>query len=111
WWWKVAQHLDDAQLALVNAMVHNVDDPRSVHALRDRLREGQAILLEIFHSKGLIPGTSHGGPEMSPTASPSGRPVTSEGPAPTTAPSPAFPPPGPPQASGATAPPMPPAWI
>lgn len=55
WWWKVAQHLDDAQLALSNAMAHNVDDPRPVQALYTRLREGQAILLDIFRMKGLLP--------------------------------------------------------
>ena len=60
WWWKVAQHLDDAQLALANAMSHNVDDPRLMHALYDRLRDGQAILLEIFRAKGLLPGATNG---------------------------------------------------
>lgn len=60
WWWKVAQHLDEAQLALANAMVHNLDDPRPVFALQDRLREGQAILLEIFRAKGLLPGSTNG---------------------------------------------------
>jgi hypothetical protein len=59
-WWKVAMHLDEAQRALANAMSHNVDDPRPVHALHDRLREGQAILLEIFRAKGLLPGPSNG---------------------------------------------------
>ena len=60
WWWKVALHLDEAQLALSNAMAHNIDDPRPIHALHDRLREGQAILLEIFRSKGLLPGSTNG---------------------------------------------------
>jgi hypothetical protein len=60
WWWKVAKHLDEAQLALANAMAHNVDDPRPAHALYERLREGQAILLEIFHMKGLLPGLTNG---------------------------------------------------
>jgi hypothetical protein len=55
WWWKVALHLDEAQLALSNAMAHNLDDQRPVFALQDRLREGQAILLEIFRMKGLLP--------------------------------------------------------
>lgn len=63
WWWKVAMHLDEAQLALTNAMAHNVDDPRPIHALHDRLREGQAILLEIFRSKSLLPGSTNGTPE------------------------------------------------
>lgn len=57
WWWKAALHLDEAQRALANAMAHNVDDPRPIHALYDRLREGQAILLEIFRAKGLLPGS------------------------------------------------------
>ena len=60
YWWKVALHLDEAQLALTNAMAHNVDDPRPIHALHDRLREGQAILLEIFRAKGLLPGSTNG---------------------------------------------------
>ncbi len=60
WWWKVAQHIDEAQLALVNAMVHNLDDPRPMHALQDRLREGQTILLEIFRMKGLLPAAPSG---------------------------------------------------
>ena len=60
WWWKVARHLDEAQLALANAMAHNLDDQRPVFALQDRLREGQAILLEIFRMKGLLPGATNG---------------------------------------------------
>lgn len=58
WWWKVAQHLDGAQSALSNAMAHNVDDPSLAFALYHRIREGQAILLEIFRAKGLLPGQS-----------------------------------------------------
>ena len=61
WWWKVAQHLDETQLALSNAMAHNVDDPRPVQALYGRLREGQAILLEIFRMKGLLPAAPPNG--------------------------------------------------
>ena len=57
WWWKVALHLDEAQRALANAMAHNVDDPGPIPVLHDRLREGQAILLEIFRAKGLLPGS------------------------------------------------------
>ena len=60
WWWKAAMHLDEAQLSLTNAMAHNVDDPRLAHALYDRLREGQAILLEIFRAKGLLPAAANG---------------------------------------------------
>src|SRR5680860_463824 len=67
-WWKVAMHLDEAQLAFANAMAHNVDDPRLAHALYDRLREGQAILLEIFRAKRLLPGAPMLG-------SPSGAPM------------------------------------
>ena len=54
WWWKVAQYLDEAQGALVNAMVHNLDDQSAVFALRDKLREAQAILLGIFQKMGLV---------------------------------------------------------
>ena len=65
WWWKVAQHLDEAQLALANAMAHNVDDPRPGQALYGRLRDGQAILLDIFRMKGLLPpGPSAGSAPM-----------------------------------------------
>ena len=60
WWWKVALHLDEAHLALANAMVHNLDDQRPAFALQDRLREGQAILLKIFRAKGLLPGSTNG---------------------------------------------------
>lgn len=60
WWWKVALHLDEAQLALANAMAHNLDDQRPVFALQDKLREGQAILLEIFRAKRLLPGSTNG---------------------------------------------------
>ena len=60
WWWKVALHLDEAQIALANATAHNLDDPRLPHALYDRLRDGQAILLEIFRAKGLLPGSTNG---------------------------------------------------
>ena len=60
WWWKVAKHLDDAQLALLNAIAHNVDDPRPLQDLQARLREGQAILLYIFQVKGLLPGSLPG---------------------------------------------------
>lgn len=55
WWWQVAAHLDDAQLAMAHAMGYNVDDPRPMQALYERLRESQAILLDIFRMKGLLP--------------------------------------------------------
>ncbi len=55
WWWKVAQHVDAAQLATVNAIAHNVDDPTLILAFHETLRQGQAILLEIFRVKGLLP--------------------------------------------------------
>lgn len=71
WWWKVAMHLDQAQLALANAMAHNVDDPRLAHALYHRLREGQAILLDIFRAKGLLPGPVTGSVEAPPPNIPS----------------------------------------
>lgn len=60
WWWKVAQHLDDAQRALANAMAHNVDDPSAMLALQDKIREAQAILLVIFRSKRLLPPAMNG---------------------------------------------------
>lgn len=60
WWWKVAMHIDEAQQALSNAMAHNLDDQKPVFALQDRLREGQAILLDIFSAKGLLPVAPNG---------------------------------------------------
>lgn len=70
WWWKVALHLDEAQTALANAMAHNLDDQRPVFALQDRLREGQAILLEIFRAKGLLPGSTNGRAHVPPPGAP-----------------------------------------
>jgi hypothetical protein len=58
WWWRVAKHLDDAQLSSVNAMAHNLDDQTLVFALQDKMREAQVILLEIFRSKGLLPAVN-----------------------------------------------------
>lgn len=57
WWWKVADHLDKAVIASVNAMVHNVDAQDQVFKFQDKLREAQTILLQIFQSKGLLPGS------------------------------------------------------
>jgi hypothetical protein len=57
-WWKVALHIDEAQLSLVNAMALNVDDPRPIYALQEKIREAQAILLEIFGAKGLLPSAA-----------------------------------------------------
>jgi hypothetical protein len=57
WWWKVAMHLDEAQLATSNVMPHNAEDPTPVYVLQGKLREVQAFLLEIFRWKGLLPGS------------------------------------------------------
>lgn len=58
-WWKVALHIDEAQLALANvcaiAKQGPVEDPRLVYALQERLREAQAFLLGIFGEKDLLP--------------------------------------------------------
>ena len=66
WWWKAAKHLDEAQIAIVNALAHNVDDPSAIFALQQRLREGQAILFEIFQAKQLLPGSARVAAEHSP---------------------------------------------
>jgi hypothetical protein len=58
WWWKVALHLDEAQLALANALAHNLDDQTPIFALQEKLRESQVILLDIFRAKGLLPSTT-----------------------------------------------------
>lgn len=75
WWWKVAKHLDEAQLASVNAMSHNLDDQTPVFAFQDKLREAQAILLEIFRWKGLLPVVTNGTPEAPPEALPEAPPA------------------------------------
>ncbi len=71
-WWKIALHLDEAQLSLVNVMAMNVDDPRAIYALQEKVREAQAILLDIFGAKGLLPRaapkpTAPVGPPMPPS--------------------------------------------
>jgi hypothetical protein len=59
WWWKVAMHLDEAHLASVNAMAHNLQNQMPVFALQDKIQEAQTILLEIFRWKGLLPGSTN----------------------------------------------------
>ena len=66
WLWKVAFHLDEAQIALANATAHNVDDPRPLQALYDRLREGQGVLLQVMAAKGLIPQAPNGAHHVPP---------------------------------------------
>lgn len=83
-WWKVAMHLDEAVLALPNAIAHNLDDQAMPLALQDRLREAQAILLEIFRAKHLLPDQV-----AAPPAGPSSQPSP---------PMPPMPPPPPPSA-------------
>lgn len=56
-WWQVALHLDEAKLAAVNAMALNVDDPRAIIALQEVIGQAQAILLDIFVGKGLLPAS------------------------------------------------------
>lgn len=78
-WWKVALHLDESQLSLVNAMAMNVDDPRPIYALQEKIREAQAILLDIFGAKGLLPRAAPRpeapvGPPMSSMEPPMGPP-------------------------------------
>ncbi|HSX22297.1 MAG TPA: hypothetical protein VLE97_05930 [Gaiellaceae bacterium] len=65
-WWKVALHLDETQIALANASAHNVDDPRLINALYDKLREGQGILLEILTVKGFMPNGTNGRHDVPP---------------------------------------------
>lgn len=55
WWWKVAMHLDEAQLAINKVLAHNVGDPTPVHMLHGKLQEAQAFLLEIFRWNGMLP--------------------------------------------------------
>jgi hypothetical protein len=70
WWWRVAQYLDAAQLAAVNAMAHNLDDQTLVFAFGDKLREAQVLLLEIFRTKDLLPGTQAPPPPPAPELPP-----------------------------------------
>lgn len=72
WWWKVAKHLDEAQLAAVNALAHNVDDPSRIILLQETLRQGQAILLQIFHAKGLLPAARPASAPLPPVGLPPG---------------------------------------
>lgn len=58
WWWKVAMHLDEAHRASINAMAHNLENQMPVFALQDKIQEAQALLLEIFRWKNLLPATS-----------------------------------------------------
>jgi hypothetical protein len=120
WWWKVAMHLDEAQLALSNAMAHNLDDQRPVFALQDCLREGQAILLDIFRAKGLLPAQSNGAPKAGapyvPNVAPPATPSEMTGPAvpDEVATFAGGPPPfaaGPPFAGGPPGAPPPPPWL
>ena len=69
-WWKVAMHLDEAQIALTNAMAHDVDDPTAALAVQERLREAQAILLEIFSARGLLPAAANGAAHVTPPPAP-----------------------------------------
>jgi hypothetical protein len=70
WWWEVARHLNEAQIALINAMAHNLDDQTEVFALQDKLNDGQRILLEIFREKGLLKGQVGGAAAPPPAAAP-----------------------------------------
>ena len=109
WWWSVAQHLDSAQLAAVNAMAHNLEDQTMVFALEDKLREAQVILLEIFRTKGLLPGAPNGSSPQPITNAPA--PLAPPQPPPgASPPGMAFapPPPPPPPFAGASAPFVPP---
>jgi hypothetical protein len=62
WWWKVAMHLDEAQLAINKVLAYSIDDPTPVHMLHGKLRESQAFLLEIFRWKGMLPGSMPSAP-------------------------------------------------
>jgi hypothetical protein len=63
-WWRVAAHLDAARLAAADATAHGLDDPSRAIDLQDKLRDSQAILLEIFRAKGLLPNVVNGAAEV-----------------------------------------------
>jgi hypothetical protein len=67
-WWKVAQHLDEAQSTLASVMSSNLDDQGAASTLQDKLREGQAMLLEIFRANGLLPAVVNGKAEAPPVS-------------------------------------------
>jgi hypothetical protein len=94
-WWKVAMHLDEAQLSLTNALAHSVDDPTAALAVQECLRTAQAILLDVFSAKGLLPAVANGAAAAPPPAPPPPAP-------PPPAPPPPAPPAPPPAASPAT---------
>lgn len=73
WWWKTAQHLDEAQAATANAIAANVDDPAAALAFQEILRQAQAALLEVFRSRGLLPveGSSNGASQAVASPAPS----------------------------------------
>ena len=70
WWWRVAQQLGLAHVALINARAYNVDDPKLVNALEAKIREAQALLFTVFKAKNMLP--PH--PGASPAATPPGAP-------------------------------------
>lgn len=74
-WWKVAMHLDEAQLSLTNAIAHTVDDPTAALAVQECLRTAQAILLDVFSAKGLLPRATNGAVEAQPPAPPGAAPM------------------------------------
>lgn len=53
-WWKIAQRLDEAQLALAQVLALPLEDPRLARALQDKLREGQGMLFAIFQDLRLV---------------------------------------------------------
>ncbi len=79
WWWKVAMHLDEAQLSMAKVLTNNVDDPTPIHLLQGKLRDAQAFLLEIFRWKGLLPGLPVGAAVAAQTGATEGT-VTAAGP-------------------------------
>ena len=55
WWWRVAQELGLAHVALINARAYNVDDPKLVHAIEAKIREAQGLLFTVFKTKNMLP--------------------------------------------------------
>ena len=78
WWWEVAKLLDATHLAMDNAIAHNVNDPTLLLAFGYAISQAQAILLEIFHAKGLLPSQPNGSSVGVPPPSMSGPAVPAE---------------------------------
>ena len=90
-WWKVAMHVDEAQQCLVGVLAQDPTDPVAP-LMQEGLRSMQAILLDIFRAKGLVPPDPSSAAPFVPFAPPSAPPSAPDG-GPPVPPGPPAPPP------------------